>query len=153
LIPLVLLLVLRGPIATVALVTDLVALAAIHELLKLSEAYGIQPLRVATYIYCFLYLALIALHPGTTDLLSTSAFSYFSLSAALLAPFVFLTVAISQGELIKAFPAAMVSACAFAYIALPMASLVGLREQWQGSFLILYLLLLVWAGDIFAYVI
>jgi phosphatidate cytidylyltransferase len=45
----------------------------------------------------------------------------------------------------------MTAAFAFAYIALPMASLVQLREQWQGSFFILYLLLLVWAGDIFAY--
>jgi phosphatidate cytidylyltransferase len=32
-----------------------------------------------------------------------------------------------------------------------MACLVQLREQWQGAILILYLLLLVWAGDIFAY--
>jgi len=32
-----------------------------------------------------------------------------------------------------------------------MASLLQLREQWQGSFFLLYLLLLVWAGDIFAY--
>jgi phosphatidate cytidylyltransferase len=32
-----------------------------------------------------------------------------------------------------------------------MASLVQLREQWQGTFFLLYLLLLVWAGDIFAY--
>jgi phosphatidate cytidylyltransferase len=32
-----------------------------------------------------------------------------------------------------------------------MASLAQLREQWQGSFFLLYLLLLVWAGDIFAY--
>jgi phosphatidate cytidylyltransferase len=28
---------------------------------------------------------------------------------------------------------------------------VQLREQWAGAFLLLYLLLLVWAGDIFAY--
>jgi phosphatidate cytidylyltransferase len=32
-----------------------------------------------------------------------------------------------------------------------MATLVQLREQWRGSFFLLYLLLLVWAGDIFAY--
>jgi phosphatidate cytidylyltransferase len=45
----------------------------------------------------------------------------------------------------------MVSTFAFVYIALPMASLVQLREQWRGAFLLLFLLLLVWAGDIFAY--
>ena len=45
----------------------------------------------------------------------------------------------------------MVSTFAFAYVALPLGFLVQLREQWSGAFLLLYLLLLVWAGDIFAY--
>ncbi len=45
----------------------------------------------------------------------------------------------------------MVSVFAFGYVALPMGLLVQLREQWSGAFLLLYLLLLVWAGDIFAY--
>ena len=39
----------------------------------------------------------------------------------------------------------------FIYIAVPMAMLVQLRQQWAGAFLLLYLLLVVWAGDIFAY--
>lgn len=151
LIPVVLFLVLRAPIAVVAIVTGLVALAAVHELLKLSQAYGIEPLFLPAYIYCALFFLLIAIHPGTSDLLSTSAFTYFGLAAAVLAPFVFVTIAMSRDELASAFPGAMVSAFAFVYVALPMASLVGLREQWQGSFLVLYLLLLVWAGDIFAY--
>ncbi len=50
-----------------------------------------------------------------------------------------------------AYPAAAASAFAFAYIALPMAMLVQLRQQWAGAFWLLYLLLVVWAGDIFAY--
>ena len=45
----------------------------------------------------------------------------------------------------------MTSAFAFAYIALPLGCLVQIREQASGAFLLLYLLLLVWAGDIFAY--
>jgi phosphatidate cytidylyltransferase len=44
-----------------------------------------------------------------------------------------------------------VSVSGFVYIALPMGFLVQLREQWAGAFLVLYLLLVVWAGDIFAY--
>ena len=50
-----------------------------------------------------------------------------------------------------AYPAAAASAFAFAYVALPMAMLVQLRQQWAGAFWLLYLLLVVWAGDIFAY--
>jgi phosphatidate cytidylyltransferase len=34
---------------------------------------------------------------------------------------------------------------------LPMGMLVQLRQQWAGAFYLLYLLLVVWAGDIFAY--
>ena len=45
----------------------------------------------------------------------------------------------------------MTSAFGFAYIALPLGCLVQIREQASGAFLLLYLLLLVWAGDIFAY--
>lgn len=150
LIPIVLLLVLRAPVPVLALVAGVVALLAIHELLKLSEAYGIRPLRWPTYIFVGLFFLAIAI-PGATPLLSTSAFTFTALSAAVLAPFLFLAIAMHRAEVASAFPAALVSAFAFVYIALPMASLVQLREQWQGSFYLLYLLLLVWAGDVFAY--
>jgi phosphatidate cytidylyltransferase len=151
LIPIVLVIVLRAPVAVLAFVAGVVALLAIREFLKLSEAYGIRPLRLPTYIFCGLYFLLIAVHPGATDLLSTAGFAYFGLSAAMLAPFVFLSIAMHRDELASSFPAAMAAAFAFVYIALPMASLVQLREQWRGAFLLIYLLLLVWAGDIFAY--
>jgi phosphatidate cytidylyltransferase len=151
LIPLVLLLILRAPVPVLAFVAGVVALAAIHELLKLAEGYAIEPLRTATYVFTALFFVAIAVHPGSTDLLSTSAFTYLALSAAALSPFVFLAFAMSRDKLASAFPGAMVATFAFVYVALPMASLVQLREQWRGSFLLLYLLLLVWAGDIFAY--
>lgn len=150
LIPIVLILVLRAPVPVVAFVTAVVALLAIHELLKLSEAYGIHPFRWPTYIFVGLFFALIAI-PSATPLLSTSGFTYIALSAAVLAPFIFLSIGMLRSELPRAFPAAMVSAFSFVYIALPLACLVQLREQWQGSFYLLYLLLLVWAGDVFAY--
>src|SRR5439155_13256025 len=151
LIPIVLLLVLRAPMPVLAFVAGVVALLAIHELLKLSEAYEIRPLHTPTYIFCGLFFLVIAICPGATPLLSTSVFTYIALSTAVLAPFLFLAIGMYRDELASAFPAAMVSAFAFVYIAVPMASLVQLREQWQGSFFLLYLLLLVWAGDIFAY--
>ncbi len=150
LIPIVLLLVLRAPVPALALVAGVVALLAIHELLKLSEAYEIRPLRWPTYIFVGLFFLAIAT-PGATPLLSTSAFTFTALCAAVLAPFLFLAIAMHRTELASAFPAALVSAFAFVYIALPMASLVQLREQWQGGFYLLYLLLLLWAGDVFAY--
>ena len=151
LIPIVLAIVLRAPIAVLAFVAGVIALLAIRELLKLAEAYGSQPLYTPTYIFCGAFFFLIAIHPGSTDLLSTGGFTYFAVIFAVLAPFLFLAIGMYRNELASGFPAARVSAFAFLYIALPMACLVQLREQWEGAFLLLYLLLLVWAGDIFAY--
>jgi phosphatidate cytidylyltransferase len=150
LIPVVLILVLRAPVPVLALVTAAVALLAIHELLKLSEAYAIHPQRWPTYIFVGLFFLIIAI-PSATPLLSTSGFAWIALSAAILAPFLFLSIGMHRAELASTFPAAMVSTFSFAYIALPLAALVQLREQWQGSFYLLYLLLLVWSGDVFAY--
>lgn len=150
LIPIVLILVLRAPVPVLAFVTAVVALLAIHELLKLSEAYGFRPLRWPTYIFVGLFFVAIAI-PSATPLLSTSGFAWIALSAAILAPLLFLSIGMRRADLPSAFPAALVSSFAFAYIALPLASLVQLREQWQGAFYLLYLLLLVWAGDVFAY--
>lgn len=152
LIPIVLLLVLRAPVPVVALITAVVALLAIHELLKLSEAYAVRPFRWPAYIFVGLFFLVIAI-PSPTPLLSTSGFALIALSAAILAPFIFLSIGMLRSELASAFPAAMVSTFAFAYIALPLACLVQLREQWQGAFYLLYLLLVVWAGDVFAYLI
>jgi phosphatidate cytidylyltransferase len=151
LIPIVLLLVLRAPVPVLAFVAGVVALLAIHELLKLAEGYNIRPLYKPTYIFAGLFFLLIAVSPEQTPALSTSGFAFIAVCAAAFAPFIFLAIAMRRDELSSVFPAAMTAAFAFAYIALPMASLVQLREQWEGSFFILYLLLLVWAGDIFAY--
>jgi phosphatidate cytidylyltransferase len=153
LIPIVLLLALRAPVPVLAFVAGVVALLAVHELLKLAEGYNIRPLYKPTYVFVALFFLLIAISPeaSSTPALSTSGFAFVAVCFAGFAPFIFLAIAMRRDELSSSFPAAMVAAFGFAYIALPMASLVQLREQWQGSFFLLYLLLLVWAGDIFAY--
>lgn len=151
LIPVVLILILRAPLPVLVFVAGVVALLAIRELLKLAEAYNIRPFKTPTYIFCALFFVVIAAYPGTTDTLSTAGFAYFGFAAALIAPFLFLMLGMRAAELASGFPAAMVSTFAFVYVAIPMASLVQMREQWRGAFFLLYLLLLVWAGDIFAY--
>jgi phosphatidate cytidylyltransferase len=152
LIPIVLGLVLRAPIPVLALVAALVALLAVQELLKLSEAYGIRPLRWPTYVFVGIFFLFLAMNPGNDKpLLSTAIFIYCTGFAATLAPFVFLVIGMKRADFSSAFPAALVSTLAFVYVALPLGFLVQLREQWSGAFLLLYLLLLVWAGDIFAY--
>jgi len=152
LIPIVLLLVLAAPVPVLAFVTALVALLATDELLKLSAGYGIHPIRWTTFAAVAIFFAFIAVNPGgNTDLLSTAGTIYAAVLLAALLPFIFSVVAMRRLDLRTAFPAAMVSVFAFGYIALPLGLLVQVREQWRGAFLILYLLLIVWAGDIFAY--
>ena len=151
LIPIVLLLVLRAPVPVLALVAALVALLAIQELLKLSEAYQIRPFRWPTYVFVGLFFLYMAASPPSKPLLDTAVFIYTLGFAAAIAPFIFLIVAMRRIDLSTGFPAAAVSVLAFVYIALPLAFLVQIRQQWSGAFMLLYLLVVVWAGDIFAY--
>ena len=152
LIPLVLVLILRAPIPVLAFVAAFVALLTVTELLKLAEAYGIRPFYRPTYVFVALYFVLLAIHPrDDKPLLSTAIFIYSTGFAAAIAAFVFLVIGMRNIDLRRSFPAAAVSVFAFCYVALPLGFLVQVREQWSGAFLLLYLLLVVWAGDIFAY--
>jgi phosphatidate cytidylyltransferase len=151
LIPIVLVLVLRAPVPVLAFIAGAVALLTVHELLKLTEGYGVRPLWRTTYVFVALFFLLLAIQPGEKPLTSTAIFIYAIGFAAAIAPFLFGVVAMRNVDLSTAFPAAAASTFAFTYVALPLGMLVQLREQWAGAFLLLYLLLLVWAGDIFAY--
>ncbi len=151
LIPIVLLLILRAPVPVIALAAALVALLAVEELLRLAEAYSIQPLRWPTYLFVGSLFLFLALGPAHQPLLATARFLYTAGFAVVLAPFVFLTLGTRRADLSGGFPAAAVSVFAFAYIALPLGFLVQIREQWAGAFLLLYLVLLVWVGDMSAY--
>jgi phosphatidate cytidylyltransferase len=152
LIPIVMLLVLRAPLPVLAVVAAAVALITVQEFLKLTESYGVQPMRLPTYIFVgILFLFLAATAAGETPQLSSLKFVVGIGFACAIAPFIFLTITMRRAEMSSAYPAAAASVFAFAYIALPMAMLVQLRQQIAGAFWLLYLLLVVWAGDIFAY--
>jgi phosphatidate cytidylyltransferase len=152
LIPIVMLLVLRAPVPVLAVFAAAVALITVQEFLKLTESYGVQPLRLPTYIFVgLLFLLLAASTAGDTPQLFSLKFVLGMGFACAIAPFLFLTISMRRAQMSGAYPAAAASAFAFVYIALPMAMLVQLRQQWAGAFWLLYLLLVVWAGDIFAY--
>ena len=152
LIPIVLVLILRAPVPVLAVVAGIAALFAVHEFLKLTESYGVRPMRLVTLIFCGIFFLLLALHSGNDKpLLSTAIFVYSLGFAAAIAPFIFLTRAMRQQDLSSGYPAAAAAVFAFTYVALPLGMLVQLRQQWAGAFYLLYLLLVVWAGDIFAY--
>jgi len=152
LIPIVMLLVLRAPVPVLAVVAAAIALVTVQEFLKLTESYGVQPLRLQTYIFVgLLFLLLAVTTAGETAQVSSLKLVLAAGFASAIAPFVFLTIAMGRAQMSGAYPAAAASVFAFGYVALPMAMLVQLRQQWAGAFWLLYLLLIVWAGDIFAY--
>jgi len=154
LIPLVLVLVLKAPLYVLALVAGAVAVLAVTEFLKLVTPYGVQPLTLATYVFVALFFVfVIVASTNRTPLVETTAMVYGTTLAAALAPFIFLTVAMrmKRANLNSGYPAAAAAVFAFGYIAIPMALLVGIRQQPAGAIWTIYTLLAVWAGDIFAY--
>ena len=152
LIPLVLFLVLKAPLYAMAIVAGAVALLAVAEFLKLAAQYEVQPLWLPTYGYVVLFfLFVIATSTNRVPLVETTAMIYGLALAVAVAPFLFLTIAMRGAELASGYPAAAASVFAFTYIAIPMALLVQIRQQPAGAILVIYMLLVVWAGDIFAY--
>jgi phosphatidate cytidylyltransferase len=152
LIPIVLALILRAPVPVLAAVAAAVALVTIHEFLKLTESYGVEPMAWPTHVFAALFFLTIAISSATdTPLVSTGKFLVTLGFAAAIVPFIFLTRAMRSQNLRSGYPSAAASVFAFTYIALPLGMLVQLRQQWAGAFYLLYLLLVVWAGDIFAY--
>jgi phosphatidate cytidylyltransferase len=152
LIPLVLVLVLKAPLYVLAIVAGAVALLAIAEFLKLATHYAVQPLGPATYAFVALFFVfVIVASTNRTPLVVATAVIYGLALATALAPFLFLTIAMRRRDLATGYPAAAASVFAFAYIAIPMALLVEIRQQAAGAIWVIYTLLTVWAGDIFAY--
>jgi len=152
LIPLVLLLVLKAPAYLLVIVAGAVALLAIAEFLKLVTNYGVQPLSQLTYAFIALFFVfVIVASTNSTPLMEAMAVLYGIALTATLAPFIFLTAAMRRTDLTTGYSAAAASVFAFTYIAMPMALLVEIRRQPAGAIWVLYLLLAVWAGDIFAY--
>jgi len=152
LIPLVLLLVLKAPLSVLAIVAGTIALLAVAEFLKLATYYGVQPLTLTTYAFVGLFFVFLTVTiTGRTPLVETTALTYGTAIFVALAPFLFLAIAMVRNDLATGYPAAAASVIAFAYIAIPMALLVNIRQQAAGAIFVIYTLLVVWAGDIFAY--
>jgi phosphatidate cytidylyltransferase len=152
LIPIVLLIVLRAPLPVLAAVVAVVALLAAREFLQLSRHYSVQPLWAPTYIYVALLFVFLALNGiSGKPLIATTSFMVGMGFSAALAPFVFLVITMARRDFSTSLPAAAASAFAFGYVALPLGLLVQVRQQWAGAILLVYLLLVVWAGDTAAY--
>lgn len=154
LIPLVLLLILRAPGPVLAVVAGIVALLAIREFLQLMRHYGVEPFSVATYVFTGIFFTFVANLAVRSSAPLGTASGLMVIYAGILAglmPFVFLALGMKRESLSSIYPAATASVFAFTYIAIPMGMLVGLSRTPMGEFHLVFLMLVVWSGDIFAY--
>ncbi len=151
LIPLVLLLILRAPIWLLASVAGIVAVLAIREFLELVRHYGVEPFTVGTYSFVGIFFAALAVGEVWFPLHKAALLTMATCFLAALAPFVFLSGGLRRNQLASVYSAAAASVFAFAYIAIPMGMLVDIRQQCAGGFHLIFLMFVVWSGDILAY--
>ena len=153
LIPLVLLAVFRAPAPLFAAIVAAVAVLAAREFVDLVKHYNVTPFRAPTYVGVVLLFAALICYPVAAQLpaLTLEALFLIVFFAAVFGTFAYLVVGMLRRDLATSYPAAAASFFAIGYTTLPLLLLANLRQQWAGAFLILYLFLVVWSGDTFAY--
>src|ERR1041385_5027713 len=155
LIPLVLLVLFKAPMWLFTLAVGAVAMGAAWEYLGLVERYGLKLFNKAVLYF----IALVFLLATLANLFAGNPFSVEARFAFVqsyplliwLAPFVILVIAMTRPELKTALPAAALSSLAIPYCLWSLLCLVWIRQRDDGVFLILFLFIVVWTGDIFAY--
>ncbi len=153
LIPLVILALFRAPLWLFTLLVLGVALLAAREYLGIVKAQGFRPMWVASYI---LLILLFAISYSVTWLFGSSpagpilAVPLFPLFA-ICAPLIFLLLSLARDPISQALPDAAISYLLLPYVGFTLGLLPFLREFPNGPLYVLYLMLLVWCGDIAAY--
>ena len=151
LIPIVLVLVLRAPVALLAAVVAGVAILTLREYVELVRHYHVEPFAKTLYVITGLGFFALAAQTGSDYLVATSQMLFGIAIGVVAVAFLFLALAMRREPLATGFPAAIAAVFGFVYVVLPLAMLVQLRQQGSGAYLILYVLIVVWMGDTVAY--
>jgi phosphatidate cytidylyltransferase len=163
LIPLVVLAVFKTPFWLYAVIIAILALLCLAEYLDIAAGHNLKPQRMLTYIAVlavlgeyYLSIAIRGLRPiGSSgwQILRDPFVQYEILLVLVsLTPFVLLAAALKTEDLRQALPSAAVSFLAVPYIGITLGFLLFTRGLIpDGALAVFYLLLVVWAGDIFAF--
>ncbi len=156
LIPIVVLALFRAPLWLFTLLVLSVALLATHEYLRIARATGFQPMGRLSYIVTacpFLLMTLGFLSDskviGSLGFGATMAGIALAV-ALLLCPLAFLALGMRREPLRNALADACASYMVLPYVGLTLACLPLLRALGNGGLFLLYVMLLVWTGDIAA---
>ena len=161
LIPIVVLVVLRGPWLLVAATATLVVLLAMHEFFNLGDRMGLRAYRRWTML-CTVGLMYaqwvngLEIRAGTSEVeLVRHASGPFSSLEFVAIVFVFGAIVIGvvgRQAIADILPAMAMSAAGLVFIAFPFSYLIRIVElEPSGREFVLFTLVLVWAGDMLAY--
>jgi phosphatidate cytidylyltransferase len=159
--PLVLLAVFRAPLWLFALLVAAVIVLALHEYLHIAEAAGLKPFKWLTYAVSLLPIVVLwvesvralyfaaprryAAYPVDFAMLRTMSALPF------LTPVIFGVALVFRKELQTGLASAAASVFGVFYLGSSLSLLISLRADRVFSFLLIFILLSVWAGDIAAY--
>jgi phosphatidate cytidylyltransferase len=163
LVPLVIAAVLWLPPWIFSLVVGIVALVATDEFLRIAEANGIRPARwVAMVGVALVFLAFelrirdAAFGPTFVRVCGGLFFATWQhphavLGLILLFTFLAFAICMRRAELNTALAGTATSTLAIVYLGLTLSSLAWIKDLRYGPFLLIYLFIVVWSGDVFAF--
>ncbi len=156
LIPLVVLALFKAPLWLFTLLVLGVALLAAKEYLGIVEADGFRPFRGWSYLFLVCGF-LVQASSFATDwrwLQNFGAAAFVAgmgaLAVLLVSPLVLLVASMRRDPLAEALPDAAVSFMVLPYVGVTLSCMVTLRAMGNGAVFLLYVMLLVWTGDIAA---
>jgi phosphatidate cytidylyltransferase len=149
LIPVVILALFKAPLWLFTLLVLGVALLAAREYMDIAKATGYKPFEGAIYFFLLCGFGSLIIEAVTPADYSVSAI----LTGVMLvsSPFVFLMCGLVRNPLSQALPDSAVSFLLLPYVGMSLAFMVVMRGKDNGALFLLYLMLLVWCGDIAAY--
>jgi phosphatidate cytidylyltransferase len=157
LIPVIILVLFKAPVWLFGIVAMAFALISVWEYLTIADLYGASTFKafsMSAVGMLFVLEAVRHMPAGFTDIQalqvkSALGFAIIGLTAAV--PLLCFAIGMARSDHADGVRSAVLSAFAIPYVALPILSLASTRAVDHGAFLILYLFVVVWSGDIFAY--
>jgi phosphatidate cytidylyltransferase len=161
LVPIVVLALFRAPLWLFAVLVLAVALLAAKEYMGIATAQGFKPFKSLGYFFVVLWFwsvselttTLTVSTPPSTSApapIFTMLLGDFSLFMLFL-PLIFLLGALRRDPISRALPDAAVSFMLLPYVAFTLSVMLLLRTPQNGPLYLMYLMVLVWSGDIAAY--
>ena len=158
LIPLVIVALFRAPLWLFTLLVLGVALLAAKEYFDIAEKTGFRPFRALGYLFlvCVFVVAYVAV-ATTADRYNPRPLQepgYLAIAGLILilsSPFILLIGGIRRESLSQTLPDSASSFLLLPYVGFSLVSLIPMRGESNGALFLLFLMLLVWCGDIAAY--